>query len=80
VEGLSGTGWNSLVPWPYRLWLTWWGHIFSEQQSKTQTEIEEQRAQYAASQAYLDQMSQLLLATDLRNCEEGSEVRTLARP
>ena len=43
-------------------------------------QIEEQRAQDAALQAYLDQMSQLMLAGDLRDSKEGSEVRrTLAR-
>src|SRR5215218_7033315 len=41
--------------------------------------IEEQRAQDAALQAYLDQMSQLMLNGNLRNSEEDSEVRTLAR-
>jgi hypothetical protein len=55
------------------------GAMFSAQQSRTQTEIEEQRAQDEASQTYLDQMSQLLMAEDLRNSEEGSEPRTLAR-
>jgi uncharacterized protein YjbI with pentapeptide repeats len=53
-------------------WLT-------SQQSATQTQIEEQRAQNAALQAYLDQMSSLLLEKDLRASEEDSEVRTLAR-
>jgi hypothetical protein len=53
-------------------WLTW-------QQSATQTQIEEQRAQGAALQAYLDQMSSLLLGKHLRASEEESEVRTLAR-
>ena len=42
-------------------------------------QIEEQRAQDAALQAYLDQMSQLMLAGDLRDSKEGSEVRTLAQ-
>jgi uncharacterized protein YjbI with pentapeptide repeats len=41
--------------------------------------IEEQRAQDAALQAYLDQMSQLMLNGNLRGSKEGSEVRTLAR-
>jgi hypothetical protein len=38
-----------------------------------------QRAQDEALQAYLDQMSHLLLEKDLRNPKEGSEVRMLAR-
>jgi uncharacterized protein YjbI with pentapeptide repeats len=41
--------------------------------------IEEQRAQDAALQAYLDQMSQLMLEGGLGGSEGGNEVRTLAR-
>jgi uncharacterized protein YjbI with pentapeptide repeats len=58
---------------------------FSLQQSATQTQIEEQRAQDAALQAYLDQMSTLLLDKDLRfstedkATEDSKEARTLAR-
>ena len=52
-----------------------------------QQQIENQRAeaerelavQDEALQAYLDQMSTLMLEKDLRNSEEDSEVRTLAR-
>src|SRR5215216_5086640 len=42
-------------------------------------EVENQRAQDEALQAYLDQMSTLLLDRNLRSPEEDSEVRTLAR-
>jgi uncharacterized protein YjbI with pentapeptide repeats len=58
---------------------------FSWQQSTTQTQIEEQRAQGEALQAYLDQMSTLLLERDLRSStednatQESIEARTLAR-
>jgi uncharacterized protein YjbI with pentapeptide repeats len=52
---------------------------FAAQQSATQIEIEEQRAQDDALQAYLDQMNNLLLAHHLRSSTENSEVRTLAR-
>jgi hypothetical protein len=58
---------------------------FSLQQSTTQTQIEELRAQDAALQAYLDQMSTLLLDKDLRSStadnatEDSKEARTLAR-
>jgi uncharacterized protein YjbI with pentapeptide repeats len=66
------------------------GWMFNAQQTDRQNElenkraksdqhIEEQRAQDAALQAYLDQMSQLMLEGDLRGEEAGSEVRTLAR-
>jgi len=49
------------------------------QRAESAREVEEQRAQDAALQAYLDQMSQLMLEGDLRGSEEGSEVRILAR-
>jgi uncharacterized protein YjbI with pentapeptide repeats len=56
------------------------GLWFSAQQDTRQQQLEEQRAQNAALQAYLDQMSQLMLQGDLlRSSEEDSEVRTLAR-
>jgi serine phosphatase RsbU (regulator of sigma subunit) len=42
-------------------------------------ELEDQRTQDAALQIYFDQMTQLMLERNLRNSEEGSEVRTLAR-
>jgi hypothetical protein len=50
-------------------------------QRERELEVENQRAQDEALQAYLDQMSQLLLDKDrpLRESEEGDEVRTLAR-
>jgi uncharacterized protein YjbI with pentapeptide repeats len=44
-----------------------------------QQEVEDQRSQDAALQAYLSQMSQLLIEEDLGHSEEKSEVRTLAR-
>jgi uncharacterized protein YjbI with pentapeptide repeats len=50
-----------------------------KKRAKSERHIEEQRAQDAALQAYLDQMSQLMLEGGLRGSEEGSEVRTLAR-
>jgi uncharacterized protein YjbI with pentapeptide repeats len=50
-----------------------------DQRAKNERQIEEQRAQDTALQAYLDQMSQLMLGGNLRNSEEDSEVRTLAR-
>ena len=58
---------------------------FSFQQTTTQTQIEEQRAQDEALQAYFDQMSTLLLDRDLRSStednatQESKEARTLAR-
>ena len=57
------------------------GFLFTTQQDESAREIEEQRAQDEALQAYLDQMSTLMLDTnpDLRNSEGDSEVQTLAR-
>jgi uncharacterized protein YjbI with pentapeptide repeats len=49
------------------------------QRSEAERELAEQRAQDEALQAYLDQMSGLLLERDLRTSKEDSEVRTLAR-
>jgi uncharacterized protein YjbI with pentapeptide repeats len=46
--------------------------------AQNEQHIEEQRAQDAALQAYLDQMSQLMLEGNLRD-SEGSSERTLAR-
>ena len=47
--------------------------------AESQRQIEEQRAQDAALQAYLDQMSQLMLEVDLLDSKQDSAVRTLAR-
>jgi hypothetical protein len=51
-----------------------------EARRERELEVENQRAQDAALQAYLDQMGQLLLDKDrpLRQSKEGDEVRTLA--
>src|SRR5215203_1375080 len=52
-----------------------------DRRSQEARDLEKQRAQDDASQAYLDQMSLLLLDKDrpLRQSIEGDEVRTLAR-
>jgi hypothetical protein len=55
------------------------GFWFATVQDNRQQELEDQRAQDTALQAYLDQMSELLISGDLRGSEEGDEVRTLAR-
>src|SRR5215216_6036253 len=49
------------------------------QRAEAERELAEQRAQDEALQAYLNQMSSLLLEQDLRASEKRSEVRTLAR-
>ena len=49
------------------------------QRAKAERQLAVQCAQDEALQAYLDQMSTLMLEKDLRNSEEDSEVRTLAR-
>src|SRR5215213_5434690 len=50
-----------------------------DQRAEAEQDLAKQRAQDEALQAYLGQMSQLLLEKDLRGAEEGSVVRTLAR-
>jgi len=54
------------------------GLWFNTQQRAREQQIANDRAQDEALQAYLDQMSDLLLEKNLRDSEEGSEVRTLA--
>ena len=66
------------------------GSLFAAVQDVRQQAIEDARSQQAqkladqsadvqALQAYFDQMSTLLIDKDLRNSEQGSEMRTLAR-
>lgn len=50
-----------------------------DQRAGLEREIQEQRAQQATLQAYLDQMGTLLLDRDLRSSGEDSDVRRLAR-
>jgi uncharacterized protein YjbI with pentapeptide repeats len=50
-----------------------------DQRAAAERELAEQRAQDEALQAYLSQMGSLLLDKNLRESEEDSEVRTLAR-
>ena len=55
------------------------GFGFAAQQQVRQTQIEEQRAQNAALQAYLDQMNPLILEEGLLGSKEGEAVFTLAK-
>jgi hypothetical protein len=50
-----------------------------DRRAETEQELAEQRAQAEALEAYLDQMGNLLLERNLRESDEGSDVRTLAR-
>lgn len=50
-----------------------------DKRAEAERELAVQSAQDEALQAYLDQMSTLLLEKDLRNSDDDSEVRTLAR-
>src|SRR5215208_5563663 len=50
-----------------------------DQRADAERKLAVQRAQDEALQAYLNQMGSLLLEKDLRNSEEDSEERTLAR-
>jgi uncharacterized protein YjbI with pentapeptide repeats len=87
-RGMTVRDWLQLLIVPLALVLI--GFLFTMQQDARQQQTEnqraraerrlaEQRAQDEALQAYLDQLSDLLLEKDLRNSDEGSEVRTLAR-
>src|SRR5215203_4409827 len=87
-RGMTVRDWLQLLIVPLALVVI--GFLFSVQQDARQQRIENQRAkaerelaveraQDEALQAYLDQMSGLLLERDLRTSEKGSEVRTLAR-
>src|SRR5215210_1820309 len=49
------------------------------QRAQAERELAEQRAQDEALQAYLDQMSQLMLERDLLEAEQGDPVHTLAQ-
>jgi hypothetical protein len=61
-------------------WLiTWQQARIEDQRAEADRELGQQRAQDEALQAYLDQMSTLLLEKELRDSDEDSEVRTLAR-
>jgi uncharacterized protein YjbI with pentapeptide repeats len=87
-RGMTVRDWLQLLIVPLALVVI--GFLFSVQQDARQQRIENQRAkaerelaveraQDEALQAYLDQMSGLLLERDLRTSEKGGEVRTLAR-
>jgi len=51
----------------------------TQAQNERQRAVEEQRAQDAALQAYLDEMGRMLIDEDLLGSEEGDNLRTLAR-
>jgi uncharacterized protein YjbI with pentapeptide repeats len=87
-RGMTVRDWLDLLVVPLALVVI--SLLFATQQEQRQQQIENQRAeaerelavqraQDEALQAYLDQMSTLLLERDLRNSEEDSEERTLAR-
>lgn len=54
----------------------WW---LQRTERKTEQKIADERSREATLQAYLDQMTELLLEKDLRNSEQSNEVRTVAR-
>ena len=76
-RGMTVRNWLELLIVP--LVLAGIGFWFSAQQDTRQRELEDQRAQDAALQAYLDQMGTLLLEENLRASAEDSEPRTLAK-
>jgi uncharacterized protein YjbI with pentapeptide repeats len=87
-RGMTVRDWLQLLIVPFALVVI--SVLFTAQQDQRQQRIEDeraraerelavQRAQDEALQAYLDQMSSLLLEKDLRNSDVNSEVRTLAQ-
>src|SRR5215217_6561096 len=64
-------------------WFTAWQgerqQAIEDQRANVERAVEDQRAQDTALQAYLDQMTELILEKNLRDSKEESEVRTLAR-
>jgi uncharacterized protein YjbI with pentapeptide repeats len=73
------TLWDLLQLLIVPLALAVFGLWFAAQQDARQQQLEGQRAQNAALQAYLDQMLQLMLNGHLRSSKAHSEVRALAR-
>jgi uncharacterized protein YjbI with pentapeptide repeats len=73
------TLWNWLELLIVPLALAIIGLLFAWQQDTRQRELEEQRAQDAALQAYLDQMSTLILDKNLLESEQGNPTYTLAQ-
>jgi uncharacterized protein YjbI with pentapeptide repeats len=59
--------------------ITWQQGKIEGQRAQAERKLAEQRAQDEALQAYLNQMGTLLLEKDLRNAQQDSEVRILAR-
>jgi uncharacterized protein YjbI with pentapeptide repeats len=55
------------------------GQMIENQRAAAERDLAEQRADDEAIQAYLDQMSTLLLENNLRDAQQDSEIRTLAR-
>jgi uncharacterized protein YjbI with pentapeptide repeats len=55
------------------------GYLLNRAQRARELEIDNQRAQGEALQAYLDKMGEWLLEYEMREAPEGAEVRTLAR-
>src|SRR5215208_4936263 len=87
-RGMTARDWLQLLIVPLALVVI--GFLFSVQQDARQQRIEdqraeaerklaEQRAQDEALQAYLDQMSQLMLERKLLEAEQGDPVHTLAQ-
>jgi hypothetical protein len=77
--GISLWAWVKLLIVPVVLAIG--GFLFTRSENRSTQAVAERRAQDEALQAYLDQVGRLLLDKDalLRQSEEDSDVRTLAR-
>jgi hypothetical protein len=59
--------------------ITWQQGKIEDSRAEAERNLAKQRAQDEALQAYLDQMSTLMLERDLRHAEVGDEIQTVAR-
>jgi uncharacterized protein YjbI with pentapeptide repeats len=67
-----------LIPLGGGLLIAWGGFKFNERQREREGVLENQQAQDTAIQAYIDQMSDLLVDRHLRSLPKGSDIHRLA--
>jgi hypothetical protein len=67
-----------LIPLAGGLLITWGGFKFNQRQRERDEVLENKQAQDNAIQAYIDQMSDLLVDRHLRSLPKGSDIHRLA--
>jgi uncharacterized protein YjbI with pentapeptide repeats len=82
VERQNLTFWHVVgavvIPVSGGLLIAWVGSLFNRNQREREEAVENQQAQDSALQAYLDQMSDLLVNQHLRSLPPGSDIHRLA--